>query len=220
MRLRQLWRAQRRLSFGATLHRNSSTAGVSLEVAAEPHSIASKLPRQSWATLREVKEVPQVQKKREELKGQKALKTKLSWLLWWTWNLILDFSRSFSAASEARWFAAPPTTGKRTGARLLGTNALCLWYSSTHLILAAGYLSWVQLEQSELPQKPTIAGVGLESNARAQCYQNPDATFMVHISTAQPGGPLPQQVQRNSSSTGILAAATDLFCRNQQVSFC
>lgn len=189
-------------------------------MAAEPNSIASKLPWQSWATLRQVKEVPQVQKKREELKGQKAMKTKLSWLLWWTWNIILGFSRSLSAASETGLFAAPPTTGKRTGARLLGTNALCLWYSSTHLILAAGYLSWVELEQSKLSQKPTIIGVSLESNARAQCYQNPDATFMVHISTTHPGGPLPQQVQRNSSSMGILTAATDLFCRNQQVSFC
>lgn len=75
-------RAQKRLSFRATLHRNSSTAGVSLEVAAEPHSIAFKLPRWSWATLRWVKGSPQVQKKRKELKGQKALKTKLSWLLW------------------------------------------------------------------------------------------------------------------------------------------
>lgn len=33
--------------------------------------------------------------------------------------------------------------------------------------------------------------------------------FMVHTSTAHPGGPLPQQVQRNSSSMSILAAVTE-----------
>lgn len=38
--------------------------------------------------------------------------------------------------------------------------------------------------------------------------------FMAHISTAHPGGPLSQQVQRNFSSMGILAAATEVgsFC--------
>lgn len=125
-------------------------------------------------------------------------------------RIILDFTRSFSAASETGLFAAPPTTGKRTGARLLGTNTLCLRYSPTHLILTADYLSCMQLGQSKLQGRPDSSLCSLESNARAQCYQNPgDATFMVHISTAHPAGSLVQQVHRNSSSTGILAVATD-----------
>ena len=121
--------------------------------------------------------------------------------------IILDFTRSFPAASETGLFAAPPTPSKRTGARLLGTNALCLRYCPTHLILAADYLSCVQLQQSELQGKSTKARVSL---ARAQCYQNPgDAAFTVHISTANPAGSLVQQVQRNASYTGILAIATN-----------
>lgn len=79
--------------------------------------------------------------------------------------MISDFTRSFSAASKTGLLAAPPTTGKRTGTGLLGTNALCLRYSPTHLILAADYLSCVQLEQSKLQGKPTKARVSLELNA-------------------------------------------------------
>lgn len=51
------------------------------------------------------------------------------------------------------------------------------------------------------------------SQSRIKCMssinQNPDTTFMVHISTAHPGGLLSQQVQRSSSSIGILAEAAD-----------
>lgn len=152
------------------------------------------------------------EKEKEGVGGAKSFEDKIKLVAMENMKHILDFSRSFSAASETGLFAAPPTTGKGTGARLLGTNALCLWYSSTHLILAADYLSCVQLEQSKLPQKLTIAGVSLESNAWAQCYEYPDATFMVHISTAHSGGPLSQQVQRNSSSLGISAATTAAGC--------
>lgn len=65
-------------------------------------------------------------KEKEGTEGAKSFENKIKLVAMVNMKHILDFSRSFSAASETGLFAAPPTTGKRTGARLLGTNALCL----------------------------------------------------------------------------------------------